>query len=138
MYDNHSVLPGVGGQARVDHVCIQAGNGMLIGATTLFVKLGYIEDIDRRKSGDWGEARFLEKPGSIPVQLTRSSDETTIAAGENHVAIAVENPYEAAVSLVKWLNWAGVDDTAIEEYGRNYFVMVPVLLVQPLEFVPLH
>ncbi len=137
MFDNFSVLPGVG-QAHVDHVCIQVGPDMIIAATCLFTKLGYVENQPRRKNGEWGEARFMEKLGSIPVQLTLSTDMTVILPGENHVAIAVENPYKAAMSLVEWLNWAGIKDTVVEDYDEKYFVSIPTILVEPLEFVPMH
>lgn len=139
MNDNYSVLGAFDGinNIGVDHVAIQTARGMIIGATTLFTKMGYVEDEIRRKEGNWGSSRFMIMGGSIPVQLTDSSDETLVPLGENHVAICVYDPQAAAKELVAWLHWAGMGESVMEKYDDKYFVMIPQLLRQSLEFVPM-
>ena len=136
---NDALFDGVGLNSYVDHVCIQVAHGMLIGATTFFERLGFVENKERRIQGSWGSARFLSKDGSIPIQLTESSNLDNPRSVETHIAVAVEDPHTVVSDITDWLHRGGEGEGfEIELAGQdNIFVYIPRLLTVPIEFVPL-
>lgn len=127
---------GVGNNACIDHVAVQTAFGMMIAATTLFRKLGYIVHPDRKAEGTWGKAIFMVKDGSIPIQLTDSSNDSPIPNSENHFGIMVDDPWGVAYEIQEWAHLGGVSATPEKVPGGKYFISIPQIITIPIELVP--
>jgi len=136
MNTEDTLFDGVGKNATVDHVAVQTAFGMMIAATNLFRKLGYTVHPDRKAEGTWGKAIFLVKDGSIPIQLTDSSNDSPISSSENHFGIMVDNPMLLAYSIQNWAHFGGVSATIEEVPGGKYFVSIPEVITIPIELIP--
>lgn len=136
MFGMTTVFDGVGVGA-VDHIAIQTVSGMITVATSFFQRLGFIEDQNQRKSGNWGSACFMIKPGSLSIQLIDSVNPMVIPASENHIAIAVEDPEKVVDTIEIWALVIGVNVTVEEFPGEKFFVVtLPQILTVFIEFVP--
>ncbi len=136
MKSDNDLFDGVGQYATVHHVAVQTTFGMMIAATTLFRKLGYTVDPDHKAEGSWGKAIFLVKDGSATIQLTDSVDCSPTIIGENHLAILVDDPFTAAMSIKEWTHFGGVLASIEEVPGGKYFVYAPGVITLPIELVP--
>lgn len=136
MKTDDTLFEGVGTFSAVDHVAVQTAFGMLIAATTLFKKLGYSVHPTRKAEGEWGKAIFLTKVNSIPIQLTDLSNDSPIPVSENHLAIMVDYPQGASLSIQEWAHRGGVSATIEEVPGGKFFVSLPEIITIPIELVP--
>ncbi len=136
MNTDNDLFEWVGQNVTIDHVAVQTAFGMLIAATTLFKKLGYIVDSNHKAQGEWGKAIFLTKVNSISIQLTDSSNDSPIPASENHLAIMVDYPQGASLSIQEWAHRGGVSATIEEVPGGKFFVSLPEIITIPIELVP--
>jgi len=108
---------------------------MLAPAVALFIKLGF--PINRKLKGSWGTSIFMAKTGSAQIQLTDSSDPTSIPQSENHVAIIVENPWLVAQQIKKWALGLNFTQVAIQKVsGNKCFITLPEILTIDIELVP--
>ena len=136
MQSDDEVFEGVGPASSVDHVAVQTAFGMLIAATTLFKKLGFTVHPTRMAGGSWGKAIFMIKDGSLPIQLTDSSDPAPVSAGENHFGITVQAPLAVALAIKAWAQFGRVSAEWEAVPGGKYFVTIPAILTMPIELVP--
>lgn len=134
---NDDLFAGVGKSAKVDHVAVEVAFGQLEKVAVLFEKLGYEVDPMRLAQGKWGMGMFMIKDDSITIQLIDANDTTPVAPGGNHLAIRVDDPLAAAVSIGMWLNTV-VYKLPIFKHaaGGKIFVYLPSLLTMPIELVP--
>lgn len=136
MADSYGIFEGVG-DSRVDHVAIQVVHGKMGVASAILIGLGFIEDHARHQVGDWGEAYFFGRPGSITIQLTDSNDSRDIPPSESHVAIVVDDPLLVANSLEKWAETEPRNLWVEREYsGKNVFMTIPRVFTISFELVP--
>lgn len=121
-----------------DHIAIQVATNRLATAVNLFIKFGYVEDIERRIVGDWGEARFVVKQGSIPIQLTLPKEQQNwpFTQSECHIALQVDDPRKVSAGVSLWAQEAGIS-TNIDTLGDQRIVLtLPNLLMVSIELVP--
>jgi len=136
MATNNDLFEGVGKSVKVDHVAVQTAFGMMIAAKRIFEKLGFAVHPTRKAEGDWGKAVFMVREGSVSIQVTDSSNETKIVAGENHVGIMVDEPNEVSLAMYAWARRGGLSAEIEEVPGGKYFVSIPEILTMPIELVP--
>jgi len=136
MTTNNDLFEGVGDNSSVEHAAIQTAYGMIIPAKEIFRKLGFLVHPTRKAEGDWGKAVFMIKDGSISIQITDSTDETKIVAGENHIGIMVEDPKAVSLAMYTWVRRGGLSAEIEEVPGGKYFVSIPEILTMPIELVP--
>lgn len=133
------LFEGVGTVARVDHVALQTVPGKLKLVVELFQRFGYVEDVTRRLHGDWGAAHFLEKEGSLPIQITDPMtlpEKAEFVPTETHVAISVEDTEKVALAIEHWADRVGHIAGIVRANDGKIFVIIVTLLTVDIELVP--
>jgi hypothetical protein len=140
----HYVEP-FGFKTKLHHHAYLVRTGMMIGATTLMQKLGFI--CFHELVADWGQLRdFGHLFSGLPVvQLIEdknvSPDQVGIESDTPHLGIQVSgaSAIEAATEILDWLHWAGGGKDArmeaADNTGRKIFLYIPALLRFAIELV---
>lgn len=127
------------GSGQINHFAILVQKGRLGSAMQLFTReLGWIENISRRISGEWGEARFVRPPGTpmFTVQLTELAQQDASVLPGDHIALAFEEPDKAASLVKEWAVYLGFPCDVEEVPGGKFFVSLHGIFRTQFEFVP--
>jgi len=128
-----------------DHSAYQVRTGMMNAALYFFEQIGWLEISERKTSGPWGQARFVQALASDShvYQLTELSDgdPNLIETQENHIAIhsSLASAQVAAENILEWANYVGAGEGASIEpanaAGTKWFVYLPALFKFGIEII---
>ena len=128
-----------------DHSAYQVRTGMMNAALFFFEQINWLELPERKTSGPWGQARFVQALASDShvYQLTELSDgdPNLIETQENHIAVRSSSvsAQVAAETILEWASHVGAGEGASIEpanaAGSKWFVYLPALFKFGLEFV---